>query len=94
MNSLLVFAFLKSTFALDFPLTSYLRWLSKPHGVVTLAHDLFASAVHELSEPPDTSDEKTSIDVKEDDSRVTVGILPVGKKCGLWEIMSGNEVRN
>lgn len=101
MNSLLIFAFLKSTFEkfgvncnrissqVDFPLTSYLRWLSKPHGVVTFAHNLFASSIHKLSEPSNTSDEKTSIDVKEDDSRVAVGILPVGKKCGLWENMRG-----
>lgn len=58
----------------------FLRGLSKPHGVITFAHNLFASAIHELSEPADAAHEEAGIDIEEDYSRVAVGIFPVGKK--------------
>lgn len=58
----------------------FLRGLPKAHGVVTFAHNLFASTIHELSQPPDTAYEEAGIDVEEDYSRVAIGIFPVGKK--------------
>lgn len=78
----------------DFPLTSYLRWLSKPHSVVAFAHNLLAGSIHELSEPSNTSDKETRVDIEEDHSGVTVGILPVSEKCSLWEIVSRNNIQN
>lgn len=57
-----------------------LRGLPKPHGVVTFAHDLFASTVHELSEPPDAAHEEAGVDVEQDYRWVAVGIFPIGKK--------------
>lgn len=60
-----------------------LRRLSEPHGVVTFAHDLVASSVHELGQPSDAPYEEAGIDIKEDDGGVAVGILPVGKKRSL-----------
>lgn len=62
----------------------FLRGLSEPHGVVAFAHDLFASAVHELSEPADAAYEEAGVDIEKDHSRVAVGIFPVGKKGRLW----------
>lgn len=63
----------------------FLRGLSKPHGVVTFAHNLFASTIHELSEPPNAAHEEAGIDIEEDYSWVAVGIFPVGKKRRLWK---------
>lgn len=60
--------------------TRYIRRFPQPHCVVALAHDLFASPVEKLSQPADTAHEEAGVDVEEYDSRVAVGILPVGKK--------------
>lgn len=57
-----------------------LRGLAEAHGVVTFAHDLFASAVHELSEPPDAAHEEAGVDVEQDYRWVAIGIFPVCKK--------------
>lgn len=62
---------------------SGLRGLSKAHGVVAFAHDLLARSVQELSQPADAAHEEAGVDVEEDDSRVAVGVLPVGEKRGL-----------
>lgn len=61
-------------------MTRYIRRFSQPHCVVALAHDLFASPIQKLSQPPNTAHKEAGVDVEEDDSRVAVGILPVGKK--------------
>lgn len=63
-----------------FKKTRYIRRLPQPHCVVALAHDLFASPVQKLSQPPDTAHKEAGVDVEEDDGRVAVGILPVGEK--------------
>lgn len=65
---------------INFKTTRYIRRFPQPHCVVALAHDLFASPVEKLSQPADTAHEEAGVDVEEDDSRVAVGILPVGKK--------------
>lgn len=61
----------------------HLRRLPKPHGVVAFAHYLFTRAVQKLSQPADTAHKEAGVDVEEDDGWVAVGVLPVGKKCGL-----------
>lgn len=61
----------------------YLRRLSKPHRVVTLAYNLVTCSIHELSKPANAANEEAGIDVEQNDGRVAVGILPVGKECGL-----------
>lgn len=61
----------------------HLRGLSKPHGVVTLAYNLLPCSIHELSKPANAANEEAGIDVEQNDGRVAVGILPVGKECGL-----------
>lgn len=61
----------------------HLRRLSKPHGVVTLANNLFPCSLHELSKPANAANEEAGIDVEQNDGRVAVGVLPVSKECGL-----------
>lgn len=60
-----------------------LRGLAESHGVVALAHNLFAGSIEELGQPADAAHKEAGVDVEENDSRVAVGVFPVGKKCGL-----------
>lgn len=61
------------------------RWLSKSHGSISLAHNFLPCSIHELCKPANTSDKETSIDIEQDDSRITVRILPVSNKGGQCE---------
>lgn len=74
------------------PGLAHSRGLAEPHGVVALAHDLFARAVQELGQPADAAHKETGVDVEENDGRVAVGVLPVGKKRGLNR--DGREARD
>lgn len=60
--------------------TQHVRRFPQPHCVVALAHDLFASAIQKLGQPANTAHKEAGVDVEEYDSRVAVGILPVGQK--------------
>lgn len=61
----------------------HIRRFPQPHCVVALAHNLFASPIQKLGQPANTAHKEAGVDVEEDDSRIAVGILPVGQKSHL-----------
>lgn len=62
---------------------SHSRGFPEAHGVVALAHNLFACSIQKLGQPANAAHKEAGVDVEENDGWVAVRVSPVGEKRGL-----------